>query len=199
MIVRTYEPGEPKVIRGHVFRATAVLYHGPTVVASGEIPEKDWPFQTNNMSAWFAAAYGVIGAPMRKILTNQKNMEYSVNDGEGALKGRGSNNNKLSYLLRVNGLVEERVDVVIETKPAAAVHLQRIAKGHVPKPRKNWHGLTYLDPRERAVYQWQDATGEYLVFPMEEFYEEFPEWKGKLPSKGIDDPDLLRAGGSVNG
>lgn len=194
MIVKTYQQGEKKVIRGHVQRATVVIYHGPTIAASGEIDRKDWPFQTNNMTAWFAAAYKVLGAPMRKMITKQTEIEYVVNDGDGAKTGHGSSSNKLSYLLREDGLLAERLDIMIETKPAAAVHQAKIAAGHIPRQKKDWSAVTHLDPRDKTVHKWQEDIGEFLVYPMEEFYEEFPEWRGKLPAKGIDDPDDVRAG-----
>lgn len=194
MLVRAYEDGEAKVIRGAVYRATAILYKGPAIVASAEIDQKKWPFQKNNMSAWFKEAYGVLGAPMRHMITQQRHLEHSVNDGEGAKRGHGSGYNKFSYLLRVEGRIDERLDVVIESKAHAQVHKEKVAKGHVPKKFKTWEGLTYFDPKDRMVHQYQDATQEYLVWPAEEYYAEHPEWRGKLPAKGIDDPDDVRSG-----
>lgn len=196
-VVKTYQPGEDKVIRGPLVAVSLLLYHGPTLVEAAELEKRFWPAQTNNFTSWLQCAYKQLGSSMRVMLGQSNKLEYVVNDGEGAKKGRGCHTNKLAILLRKDGLVEYRLEITVITEPAAMRQARLIKEGHTPRKLPDWSKLTYLDPKKKIVIQWvdeEDGEGYSLTWPMDEFYAEHPEWKGKLPAKGFDNPDDVRTG-----
>lgn len=191
-VVKSHLPGEPPVVRGSVVSATALLYDGPTLLASGEIDSKHLPAQPNNMTGWIRSAYKTLGASMRVMLGQTDKLEYEVNDGEGSLQGRGSHQNKYTYILRnESGGVRQRLDIIIHSENYnKAYYKKRKDPNYKPAKRSNWKGVTYWKPGVRQYWVW--VVDNWAVMTDEEFAERFPQWIGKIPVYGVSDPEQYR-------
>lgn len=189
-VVKSYEPGEKPTIRGKIVTATAVLYVGPTVRVSRDIEPKWFPPQPNNMVAWIRAAYKTLGADLRVLLGAQDELEYLVNNGEGSKVGRGSNDNLYSYLLKREGSTIQRLDIRIRTIDHAKAYKEKRDRGHIPKPRANWQGVSHWRPGIKEYRVW--VIDDFALMTEPEFEERFPQWVGKMPIHGHHDPENYR-------
>lgn len=189
--VKSHEPGEKPVIRGKIIAALAILYDGPTVVASGEIDSQWYPAQPNNMVAWIRGVYKTLDKPFWQMFGAQNQFEYLVNDGVGPKEGRGSNQNRYTYILRDdNGRIKSRLDINITTESYAKIHAQKLAKGHVPRARANWSGVSHFHPGKNEYRIW--VIDNWAELSKTDFQKRFPQWVGKLPVYGVDDPEQYR-------
>lgn len=184
-------PGEPPVISGKIQGVTVIIYDHGSPITTGELDDRLWPYQINNMDAWFQATIQVFHS--RPVIAAYKAtralMEYVVNDGLGRKAGRGRHDNKFSYILRSipkdDGTLEHdiRIDVRIQTLSHQLKYHREIKAGiRTPAKRTDPH----IDRRTGFIIMPTPEFGEGMKMEYrnhEEFYAEHPEWRNKLPTR----------------
>lgn len=185
-------------VRGKVLLATTLYWRDGMVRASKELPDHKWPFQTNNMDAWFTESllalrnHDLAKSWVRyKKTMGEDSIPYRVNDGLGYLRGRaGSQNVFTAEFMDIDTKELVRLDVLIKTVHYAQLYQQKVRKGElipVPKSKPDSHLLVgrkdpyirksdavLVDPRGMMVFEYQPGEEQ------EEFCKLFPEWINKV-------------------
>ena len=184
-VLRLYEPGETPVIRGHVEHATVALYRGSRVIVSGVIDPKQYPVQTNNVSAWLRAAYRLLGRNVTCVTSLPPNhLGLLVNNGEGALHGRGSNLNVFKvYSKDEYGVAIDSLVFTITTIPHARRSLLKKARGEPMNKRRDWSRLTYYYPKENVVYVYLEEHKIQQTWDAEEYFAQYPHHRGQIETR----------------
>ncbi len=136
MTVYTFDIGEDPVIRGKLQLAQCMVTIQGRIVASCDLDIKKAPFQLNNMTRWLQlvaqtrnSGYQQFNDYLQAGKPDLMEIQYVVNDGHGRIRGRGSNQNKLTYRLSDDTFL----DIFIHTMPHAQAYQQKLAAGYVPK------------------------------------------------------------------
>lgn len=183
------EPREPAVIRGTVDRATVVLTDHGHPVGTWELDLKGRPYIINDMEAWLDFATRQINHVGFKgqIVVWKQQTSYVVNNGEGRKVGRGSNSNTFSYLLRVEGVCDYRLDVTIITTPHQQKYHAKVKMGeHTPKSREDSVDLSetyFATSTQKVMVPWAEMPGSWMAIEPEEYFAENPDMAGKLPTR----------------
>lgn len=184
-VMKLYEKGEKPVIRGHIDYASVALYQGTRVVISGVFEEKHYPFQTNNVTEWIRAAYKLLGRTVTCVTALPPDrLGLIVNDGQGALQGRGSNQNVFKvYSKDEHGVPIHSLVFTINTIPHARRHILKKARGEPIRKRRDWTRLTYYYPKENVVYVYLEEHKIQQTWDAEEYFTQYPHHRGQIETR----------------
>lgn len=174
--------GETPVIRGAVIVANVTLYVGPTVKRSLSLDPKDFPVQTNSLTAWLRIAAKRLGKDLAPMLVGGiDDLTLIVNNGDGAKRGRGCNNNEFELqLLDDKGFIQHRLHFAVTTESHIKRHIIRKATGQPIQKRTDWSKETYYYARENVIKDYDRNLDVQLTWDVEEYYAEYPHRRGQL-------------------
>lgn len=150
-------------VRGAIQRVDVVIRYGDGRQKAELMPEERWPYQVNNMAAWFDEVVKMFGdEELWRAIGIAKEPRYEVNNGKGSLKGRRSSENLFTYYL-----MQIIIDVKITTLSHAMVSKMKQRRGYVPNEDRIAKGLPPLGrpasvkPMEDGERRFNQATGQW--------------------------------------
>lgn len=180
------EPKSQGVVRGVLLEAIYQIWESGSFILMGTIKLADAPYQKNNMTQWLEQV--IRQEPDKELLkalrSNYEAIEFVVNHGRGALKGRGAHRNFFTYHFGT-----WKVEVFILTEAHQAVHYRKVKSGeYTPKPKVETSDPEgpYISARTGCIMvpielYGETAWQEYPVAMHETYYKEHPELRGNLP------------------
>lgn len=200
------------VIKGKLLGVTYEVMRAGIMVFSKELDLRDAPYQINNMLAWAQAVNkdygdGALSRNLGATLRQGRGLRFEMNDGRGRLKGREASNNVLKCWISDVLSDPDKVDrdkwmlsIRIRTVSHSSLYQKEIREGIRIAPGQRPEALREKQYREELI-PFFNSRGE-IVMPQpkgsfiaefnysptqhDEFYDEFPEWKGKVKSLTSD-------------